>query len=59
MVVGTDSHEIQCYLLIVEAKRESISEAMGGCLLVMKNMWNSNKGGVVYGLATTGVAGRL
>ncbi|KAF8430792.1 hypothetical protein BGX38DRAFT_1230931, partial [Terfezia claveryi] len=37
------------YILIIEAKRESLGAAMGQCLLAMKDMGDSNNGGVVYG----------
>ncbi|KAF8466159.1 hypothetical protein BDZ91DRAFT_725638 [Kalaharituber pfeilii] len=47
------------YVLIVEAKRESIGAAMGQCLLAMKDMCDSNHGGVVYGFVTSGDSWRM
>ena len=49
------------YILIIEAKRESLGVAMGHCLLAMKDMRGSNHshGGVVYGFVTTGDSWRM
>ena len=43
------------YILIVEAKRESL----GQCLLTMKGIGDRNHEGVVYGFVTTGVSWRM
>ena len=37
------------YVFIIETKRASLSSAMKQCLLSMKDMGDSNYGGVVYG----------
>ena len=42
------------YILIIEAKRESLGAAMGQCLLAMKDIGDRNHGGVVYGFVSTG-----
>ena len=42
------------FVLIVEAKRSSLGDAMKQCLLSIKDMWDSNGGGEVYGFVTTG-----
>ncbi|RPB24990.1 hypothetical protein L211DRAFT_784112 [Terfezia boudieri ATCC MYA-4762] len=47
------------YILIIEAKRELLGTAMGQCLLAMKDMSDSNHGGVVYGFVTTGDSWRM
>ena len=38
---------------------ESLGQAMGSCLLAMKDMGDSNQVGVVYGFVTTGDCWRL
>lgn len=47
------------YILIIEAKRESLGAAMGQCLLAMKDLGDSNHGGVAYGFVTTGDSWRM
>ena len=47
------------YVLIAEAKRESLGAAVGQCLLSMKDMGDSNHGGVVNGSITTGHTWRV
>jgi len=47
------------YIFIVEAKRDSLGNAMGQCLLAMKDMGDSNHGGVLYGFITTGDTWRM
>lgn len=42
------------FILIVEAKRSSLGQAMKQCLLAMKDMRDSNGEGKVYGFVTTG-----
>ena len=42
------------FVLIVEAKRSSLGQAMKQCLLAMKDMGKNNGGGTVYGFVTTG-----
>ncbi|KAF8472134.1 hypothetical protein BDZ91DRAFT_717287 [Kalaharituber pfeilii] len=59
--VVTDAIEImqEKYIFIVEANRDSLGRAMGQCLLAMKDMGESNHGGMVYGFVTTGVTWRM
>lgn len=40
------------FVLIMEAKRSSLGEAMKQCLLAMKNARDNNGGGEVYGFVT-------
>lgn len=47
------------YILIIEAKKESLGAAIGQCLLAMKDMGDRNQGGVVYGFVTTGDSWRM
>ena len=47
------------YILIIEAKRESLGAAMSQCLLAMKDMGDQNHGDVVYGFITTGDSWRM
>ena len=47
------------YIVIIETKRDSLGNAMGQCLLAMKDMGDSNHGGAVYGFVTTGVDWRM
>jgi len=47
------------YIFIVEAKKSSLGAAMRQCLLSMKDMGDSNHGGVVYGFVTTGESWRM
>ncbi|RPB26528.1 hypothetical protein L211DRAFT_770070, partial [Terfezia boudieri ATCC MYA-4762] len=42
------------FVLIVEAKRSSLGQAMKQCLLAMKDMRDNNGEGEVYGFVTTG-----
>ncbi|RPA99337.1 hypothetical protein L873DRAFT_1828058 [Choiromyces venosus 120613-1] len=53
LVVDVISLTKEKYILIVEAYRESLGAAMAQCLLAMKDMGDSNQGGVVYGFVTT------
>ncbi|RPB27442.1 hypothetical protein L211DRAFT_546945 [Terfezia boudieri ATCC MYA-4762] len=41
------------YVLIIEAKRSTLGEAMKQCLLSMKDAWDNNGGGILYGFVTT------
>lgn len=47
------------FVLIVEAKRSSLGEAMKQCLLAMKDARDNNGGGEVYGFVTTGDTWRM
>lgn len=47
------------YIFVIEAKRDSLGKAMGQCLLAMKDMGDSNHGGIVYGFVTTGDTWRM
>ena len=42
------------FVLVVEAKRSSLGQAMRQCLMVMKDTRDNNGGGVIYGFVTTG-----
>ena len=42
------------FVLVIEAKRSSLGQVMRQCLMVMKDMRDSNGGGVVYGFVTAG-----
>lgn len=42
------------FVLIIEAKRSSLAQALKQCLLSMKDMRDNNGGGKVYGFLTTG-----
>ncbi|KAI5844493.1 hypothetical protein DFP73DRAFT_549515 [Morchella snyderi] len=42
------------YVLIIEAKKSSLGDAMKQCLLSMKDARDNNGGGEVYGFVTTG-----
>lgn len=41
-------------VLVVEAKRSDISQTVNQCLLSIKDMWDTNRAGEVYGFTTTG-----
>ncbi|KAF8532805.1 hypothetical protein BDD12DRAFT_809643 [Trichophaea hybrida] len=60
VVVDLISVEDEKFILIVEAKRSSLGQAMKQCLLAMKDM-RDNNGGVdeVYGFVTTGESWRM
>lgn len=47
------------FVLIVEAKRSSLGEAMKQCLLAMKDARDKNGGGEVYGFVTMGDTWRM
>lgn len=48
------------YILIVEANRTSMGQAMKQCLLAMKDMhYNNGDQGIIYGFATTGKSWRM
>ena len=42
------------FVLVIEAKRSSLGQAMRQCLMVLKDTRDNNGGGVVYGFVTTG-----
>ena len=42
------------YVLVVEGKMEVLGQAMKQCLLSMRDMWDQNGTGEVYGFTTTG-----
>jgi hypothetical protein len=46
------------FVLVVEAKKSSIGEAMKQCLLSLKDMRDGNGGGTVYGFTITGTIWR-
>lgn len=58
VVVDRISVTEEKYVFIIEAKRVSLGAAMK-CLLSMKDMGDSNHGGVVYGFVTTGESWRM
>ena len=59
VVVDTVSVTEHKYVLVGEAKRESLGAGMGQCLLSMKDMSGNNSGGVIYGFVTTGDSWRM
>lgn len=54
VVVDKISVMKQWFILIIEAKRSSLGEAIRQCLLTMRDMWNNSGRGQVYGFVTTG-----
>ncbi|KAI5850365.1 hypothetical protein DFP73DRAFT_229896 [Morchella snyderi] len=46
-------------VLVIEAKRSSVGDAMKQCLLSMKDARDNNKAGEVYGFVTTGETWRM
>ena len=54
VVMDFISVEAERFIFIVEAKRSSVGQAMKQCLLAMKDAWDNNGGGTVYGFVTTG-----
>lgn len=42
------------FIFVIEGKRSSIGKAIRQCLLAMKDMWDNNCDGKVYGFVTTG-----
>lgn len=59
VVMDLISVEEEMYVLIIEAKRNSLGQAMKQCLLAMKDTRDINGGGEVYGFITTGEAWRM
>ncbi|KAF8444320.1 hypothetical protein BGX38DRAFT_1143700 [Terfezia claveryi] len=47
------------YVLVAEGKTGSIGEALKQCLLSMKDMWDNNNDGEVYGFVRTGESLRV
>ncbi|KAF8417262.1 hypothetical protein BGX38DRAFT_714777 [Terfezia claveryi] len=47
------------FVLIVEAKRASTGQAMKQCVLSLKDAWDNNEGGEVYGFVTSGNQWRM
>lgn len=47
------------FVLVIEAKTSSLGEAMKQCLLAMKDAWDNNGAGVMYGFVTTGESWRM
>ncbi|KAF8435259.1 hypothetical protein BGX38DRAFT_1145658 [Terfezia claveryi] len=47
------------FILIVEAKRSSLGQAMKQCLLAMKDMCDNNDVGEVFGFVTTGKSWKM
>ena len=47
------------FVLVVEAERTSLGQAMKQCLLAMKDMGDNNGGDKVYGFVTTGESWRM
>ncbi|KAG0632804.1 hypothetical protein HOY80DRAFT_731632 [Tuber brumale] len=46
--------QMKYVLVVVEAKKTSLGEAMKQCFLSLKDMWDCNGGGTVYGFVTMG-----
>ena len=47
------------YVLVVEGKTGSVGEAMKQCLLSMRDLWDNNNDGEIYGFVTTGESWRV
>lgn len=47
------------FVLIIERKKDSGDDGMKQCLLSMKDIWDNNGAGEVYGFVTTGVYWRM
>lgn len=47
------------FVLVIEAKTSSLGEAMKQCLLAMRDAWDNNGAGVMYGFVTTGESWRM
>ncbi|RPB28987.1 hypothetical protein L211DRAFT_776546 [Terfezia boudieri ATCC MYA-4762] len=47
------------FVLIVEAKRASTGQAIKQCVLSLKDAWDNNEGGEVYGFVTLGEQWRM
>jgi len=54
IVIGDDK-----FVLVVEAKRTSTRKGKKQILLAMKDAWENNTGGVIYGFVTTGEDWRM
>jgi len=54
VVVGQIAVAEEKFVLVIEAKRTSIGQPIKKLLLAMKDAWDSNGGGLVYGFVTTG-----
>lgn len=59
VMVDLVSVEDEKFVLIIEAKKNSLGQAMKQCLLAMKDMSDNNGGGEVYGFVTTGEHWRM
>ncbi|KAI5839542.1 hypothetical protein DFP73DRAFT_208344 [Morchella snyderi] len=59
VLVDRVSVEAERYILIIEAKKASLGEAMKQCLLALKDAKDNNGGGVVFGFITTGESWRM
>ncbi|KAG0135870.1 hypothetical protein HOY82DRAFT_536516 [Tuber indicum] len=53
------SHRQKHNALIAEAKKVSLGESRQQCFLAMKDMWDCNGGGTVYGFGTMGDSWRM
>ncbi|RPA94614.1 hypothetical protein L873DRAFT_1700785 [Choiromyces venosus 120613-1] len=42
------------FVFVVEAKKSSVRQAKRQCLLALKDIWDNNGGGIVYGFVTSG-----
>ncbi|KAG0138683.1 hypothetical protein HOY82DRAFT_544544 [Tuber indicum] len=42
------------FVLVVEAKKSTVGQAKWQCMLVLKDVWDNNGGGIVYGFVTCG-----
>ncbi|KAF8470851.1 hypothetical protein BDZ91DRAFT_791810 [Kalaharituber pfeilii] len=55
-ILGLDAEK---FIFVVESKRSCVAQAMKQCLLSMKDMWEHNGGGKIYGFVTTGKSWRM
>jgi len=58
-LVCVDGLEGDRYVLVAESKRSSTGEAKRQCMLAMRDMWDHNTSGEVYGFVTTGEAWKM
>ncbi|KAG0642390.1 hypothetical protein HOY80DRAFT_639808 [Tuber brumale] len=59
VVMDLRSYNQKKYVLAVEAKNTSVGEAIKHCFLALKDMWDYNGGGTVYGFVTQGDSWRM
>ena len=58
-LISVDSLEENRYVLVAESKRSSTGEVKRQCMLAMKDMWDNNASGEVYGFVTSGASWQM